>query len=97
MKKGVRTEACNFIKKETLAQVFSCEFCEIFKNMYFEDHLRKAASWSLWFSLITLKILVDALSYLFYVIRVLSNSQPAITCSKLTIETLEQGVKYVSS
>ena len=21
--------ACNFIKKETLAQVFSCEFCEI--------------------------------------------------------------------
>ena len=25
-------EACNFIKKETLAQVFSCEFCEIYKN-----------------------------------------------------------------
>ena len=25
-------EACNFIKKETLAQVFSCEFCEISKN-----------------------------------------------------------------
>ena len=24
-------------------------------------------------------------------------SQPAITCSKLTIETLEQGVKYVQS
>ena len=23
------------------------------------------------------------------------NTQPAITCSKLTIETLEQGVKYV--
>ena len=22
----------NFIKKETLIQVFSCEFCEIFKN-----------------------------------------------------------------
>ena len=26
--------ACNFIKKETLAQVFSCEFCEIFKNTF---------------------------------------------------------------
>ena len=26
-----------------------------------------------------------------------STSQPAITCSKLTIETLEQGVKYVQS
>ena len=24
--------ACNFIKKESLAQVFSCEFCEISKN-----------------------------------------------------------------
>ena len=23
---------CNFIKKETLAQVFSCDFCENFKN-----------------------------------------------------------------
>ena len=28
-------EACNFIKKETRAQVFSSEFCEIFKNTYF--------------------------------------------------------------
>ena len=25
------------------------------------------------------------------------SSQPAITCSKLTMETLEQGVKYVQS
>ena len=28
-------EACNFIKKETLAQVFSCGFCEISKNTFF--------------------------------------------------------------
>ena len=27
----------------------------------------------------------------------LRSSQPAIACSKLTIETLEQGVKYVQS
>ena len=26
--------ACNFIKKETLTQVFSCEFCEISKNTF---------------------------------------------------------------
>ena len=26
--------ACNFIKKETLAQVFSCDFCEISKNTF---------------------------------------------------------------
>ena len=29
------TEACNFIKIETLAQVFSCEFCEIFNIAFF--------------------------------------------------------------
>ena len=28
------TLACNFIKKGTLAQVFSCEFCEISKNTF---------------------------------------------------------------
>ena len=30
----------NFIKKETLAQVFSCEFCEIAKNAFLTEHLR---------------------------------------------------------
>ena len=30
----LQVEACNFIKKETLTQVFSCEFCEIFKNTF---------------------------------------------------------------
>ena len=28
------------IKKETLAQVFSYEFCKIFKNTFFIEHLR---------------------------------------------------------
>ena len=28
-------ESCNFIKKETLIQVLSCEFCNIFKNTAF--------------------------------------------------------------
>ena len=31
--------ACNFIKKETLAQVFSYEFCEISKNNFFTGPL----------------------------------------------------------
>ena len=26
---------CNLIKKETLAQMFSADFCEIFKNTFF--------------------------------------------------------------
>ena len=35
---------CNFIKKDTLAQVFSREFCEIFKNTFFIEHLQATAS-----------------------------------------------------
>ena len=30
-------------------------------------------------------------------VRILASTQPAITCSKLITETLEQGVKYVQS
>ena len=37
-------QACNFIKKKTLAQVFSCEFCEISKNTFFTEHLWTTAS-----------------------------------------------------
>ena len=29
-----RSQACNFIRKETLAQVFSCEFYEISRNTF---------------------------------------------------------------
>ena len=30
--------------KETPTQTLSCEYCEIFKKSYFEEHLRTAAS-----------------------------------------------------
>ena len=45
-KKGIqkKPEACNFIKKDTLAQVLSCEFCEISKNTFFTEHLWTTAS-----------------------------------------------------
>ena len=33
-----------FFKKESLAQVFSCEFCEISKNTFFTEHLQATAS-----------------------------------------------------
>ena len=33
-------QACNFIKKGTLAQVFSCEFWENFKGTFFTELLR---------------------------------------------------------
>ena len=31
-------------KKEALAQVFSCEFCEISKNIFFTEHVWATAS-----------------------------------------------------
>ena len=36
--------ACNFIKKKAVAQVFTCEFCEIFKNVFFTERLLMTAS-----------------------------------------------------
>ena len=42
--KSCSPEACNFIKKETLAWLFSCEFCEISKKTFFYGTLLVAAS-----------------------------------------------------
>ena len=39
-----RLETCNFVKKETLTQVFSCEFCKIDKNTFYYRTLLVAAS-----------------------------------------------------
>ena len=33
-----------FYKEDSLAQVFSCEFCEISKNNFFAEHLQVTAS-----------------------------------------------------
>ena len=35
LRKSFLNKACNFIKKETLTQVFSCKFYEISKNNFF--------------------------------------------------------------
>ena len=40
----IKLQAWGLIKKETLAQVFSCEFCEISKNTFFTDRLWTSAS-----------------------------------------------------
>ena len=39
----LQPQACNFIKKESLTQVFCCEFWEISKNNFFIEHLRTTA------------------------------------------------------
>ena len=46
-KQNFQASACNFIKKEVLAQVFSCEFCVVSKNIVFTEHLWATASVSL--------------------------------------------------
>ena len=40
----LQAQAYNFIKKEALAQVFSCEISENSKNMFFTEHLWTTAS-----------------------------------------------------
>ena len=40
----LQAPGCSFIKKETLAQVFFSELCEISKNTFFIEHLRTIAS-----------------------------------------------------
>ena len=40
----VKVASCNFTKKQTLAQVFSSEFCEIFKNPFLQRIPPVAAS-----------------------------------------------------
>ena len=39
-----RYQACNFNKKETLAQVFSRDFCKFSKNSFFTEHVWATAS-----------------------------------------------------
>ena len=57
---------CNFIKKETLAPVFSCEFCEIFKNKNLHLLL-------LLLLMVSIQTSKNILSRMFYKIGVLKN------------------------
>ena len=43
LKRILSPKVCNVIKKETLAQMFSYEFCEFSKNTLFTEHLRTTA------------------------------------------------------
>ena len=40
----VAGQGCNFINKESLVQVLSCEFCEISNNTFFIEYPRTTAS-----------------------------------------------------
>ena len=71
-------EVCNFIQKETLIKVFSCEFCEIFKTIFFIEHL-------LWL-LVTIGT-TEPDNYIFKDDNRNTRTKCEI-CSKLTIKTL---------
>ena len=44
LNKVVELQVCNFIKMETLALMLFFEFCEIFKNTFFTEHVWGTAS-----------------------------------------------------
>ena len=44
LNKVASLQTCNIIKKETSAQLFSFEICEMLKNIYFEEYLRTTGS-----------------------------------------------------
>ena len=39
-------KACNLFKKETMAQVFFCEYCKIFKNTFYRTPVATFADWN---------------------------------------------------
>ena len=78
-----KLQAClQLFKKETPAQVFSCEICEIFKDIFCYRTPTVAVS--------ERRVLVTCKSLLVKMFL----SLLTFTCSKLTTETLEEGVKY---
>ena len=80
-KTPVGGESLQLYQKATPAKVFSCEYCGIFKNTYFEKYLRKVSeSFLQWGLLIALKFYAVTESTLFIlgnchriVFRTLSN------------------------
>ena len=69
-----KPEACNFIKKETLAQVFSFEFYEISKNTFFHRTLLVAAS-GFSFKTFLIKFSKQAVTVTFFSVWISSSSR----------------------
>ena len=58
-----KIEVCNFIKTENLAQVFSCEFSEIFKNTFIQRTRLVTASWNAWLNKTNSKMFKIPITY----------------------------------
>ena len=77
--------SCNFIKKETKTQVFSCEFCEISKNIFFTEHL-----W--WLLLCILQGKVELSSQNTFTIKVISKFIKVKNCGTYWIcQSIDHG------
>ena len=90
------TRASFLTKKNTLAQVFSCQFCEIFKNTYFYRTLLVATSVSNTVNLKNVELpsaTLDekCLNTKFFLVRIREN----IDQKKLHIWTLFTKCKYI--
>ena len=81
----------SLFNKEIPTQVLPCEYCEIFKNTYFEKRLRTSASKNSQQNV--LNVLQVSNKVIMYVIR----SWLAFTCLKLTLEIPEQFVISVQT
>ena len=70
------------LKKETLTQVFSCEFCEISKSTVFTEHLRVTASVnSDMYSRFAFIFTVRLISTSFYLLqKIIRSSRPEVFC-----------------
>ena len=76
---GLRPEACNLIKKETLAHVFSSELCEISNNIFFYRTPLVAASDVLVISIFSLeKILLTNIYSVVLSLKFIALDDPTI-------------------
>ena len=61
---ATRAEAYNSFKKRFWQKVFSCKFCEIFKNTFFTEHFRTSAS--AWIDLWPAAKILPYFAYIYY-------------------------------
>ena len=75
--KVVGLKACNYIKKESLVQVFCCEVSEIFRNSFLTEHVRATVS--------VLRALTNICGGVFLQKQSTAESKiKEVTCSKLS-------------
>ena len=90
-----------FIKKETLAQVFSCEFCEIFKNTFLQNTsgplLLARYSGNLWSFILVCGWMQKSLKTKFLLEHKKKNQKPALPVIELEMVLMQANTSLRSS